>query len=78
MAKELTNPYYKNAANIHEVIDLGTKRIDSQTNKYTYTDHVKKMFIYNNGYVKFNNFIRSMGALPEMPRVVIQKSKKRK
>ena len=75
MAKELTNPYYKNAGNVREDIDLGTERIDSQTNKYTYTDHVKTMFIYNNGYVQFNDFIRSMSALPEVPRVVNQKVK---
>ena len=74
IVNEIKNPYYRNAANVREVIDLGTELIDSMTNKYQTAHHVRNIYIYKNDYVKFNNFIRTLGHLPEMHEFKYQKS----
>ena len=73
LVNEMQNPYYKNASNVCEVIDLGTERIDRFTIKYHTIDYVRNMCIYRNGYVQFNSFIRTINHLPDVSQPKYQK-----
>lgn len=58
--------YYKNVANVHDIIYLGTEHLDTLTDKYQTTNHVRNICIYQNGYIKFNNFIRTTGCFSKI------------
>ena len=76
IANELQSPYYKNAANVQEVIDLEMRNLVNMTNKYQTTYHIKNVMIYKNDFIKFNDFINTIHHFPEIPVERLQKQKK--
>jgi hypothetical protein len=58
LLKEYQKSYYNNGANISEIIDLGSYNV--LNNDTERIDRINNMAVYNNGFVVFNNFERSI------------------
>lgn len=62
LLEEENNEYYQNSSNIKDIIDIGTTNLIS--NEKEQIDEVKNIFIYENGYIKINNFKRKIINFP--------------
>lgn len=50
---ELKNKYYENAANVREIVDIGSRLVEKSDGSYY---HVENMIKWQNGWINFNNF----------------------